>query len=313
MATVCGCALAMLDAGVPLKAIVAGVAMGLILGEKEKDEPVIMTDILGLEDALGTMDFKVAGNETGITTFQLDIKSEGLTIEILENALMQARRGRLKILEVMKSELNEPRKMKDTIPRVLSFTIPPEALGKVIGPKGKTVQGLMETHGVTNINLEDNGSVQIESFSTEKNDAAKEAILKIVASEGEKPKRERGDRNDKEKEPLGPPPEEGIIYRDCEIKNIHNFGVFVQVLPGYEGLVHVTELDIKKIAFPEKEFTTGQKIDVKYLGKNEKGQMRLSRRAVLRRDSPVTVTGAPATPQPAVPVVSSSSAEDAYN
>jgi len=316
MATVCGCALAMLDAGVPLKAIVAGVAMGLILGEKEKDEPVIMTDILGLEDALGTMDFKVAGNETGITTFQLDIKSEGLTIAILENALMQARRGRLKILEEMKAELAEPRTMKDTIPRVLSFTIPPDALGKVIGPKGKTVQSLMETHGVININLEDDGTVQVESFSSEKNEAAKEAILKIVSEVNDKPKRERSDKGDKDKEnkePLGPPPEEGIIYRDCEIKGVHNFGVFVQVLPGYEGLVHVSELDVRKIASPEKEFVPGQKIDVKYLGKNEKNQMRLSRRAVLKRDSPVSVTGAPLESAPPPPPSITSSAEDAYN
>lgn len=314
MATVCGCALAMLDAGVPLKAIVAGVAMGLILGEKEKDEPVIMTDILGLEDALGTMDFKVAGNETGITTFQLDIKSEGLTIAILENALMQAKRGRLKILEEMKAELAEPRAMKDTIPRVLSFKIPPDALGKVIGPKGKTVQSLMETHGVININLEDDGTVQVESFSSEKNEATKEAILKIVSEVNDKPKRERSDKGDKDKEnkePLGPPPEEGIIYRDCEIKGVHNFGVFVQVLPGYEGLVHVSELDVRKIASPEKEFVPGQKIDVKYLGKNEKNQMRLSRRAVMKRDSPVSVTGAPLASN--APATITSSAEDAYN
>lgn len=317
MATVCGCALAMLDAGVPLKSIVAGVAMGLILGEKETDEPVIMTDILGLEDALGTMDFKVAGNETGITTFQLDIKSEGLTISILENALMQARRGRLKILEEMKAELAEPRKMKDNIPRVISFSIPPDALGKVIGPKGKTVQSLMETHGVNNINLEDDGTVQIESFSSEKNEAAKEAILKIVSETNDKPKRDRADKGDKDKEPkepLGPPPEEGIIYRDCEIKGIHNFGVFVQVLPGYEGLVHISELDVKKVASPEKEFVPGQKIDVKYLGKNEKGQMRLSRRAVMKRDTPIGISGAPlndSTPAPAASITTS--AEDAYN
>lgn len=227
----------------------------------------------------------------------------------------------MKILEEMKAELAEPRKMKDTIPRVLSFTIPPDALGKVIGPKGKTVQSLMETHGVININLEDDGSVQIESFSSEKNEATKEAILKIVSESNDKPKRDRGDRGDKgdkdkePKEPLGPPPEEGIIYRDCEIKGVHNFGVFVQVLPGYEGLVHVSELDVKKISSPEKEFTPGQKVDVKYLGKNEKGQMRLSRRAVLRRDSPVSVTGSPVTDstQTAASIASTKSAEEAYN
>lgn len=163
MATVCGCCLAMLDSGVPLKTSVAGVAMGLILGEKEGDEPVILTDILGLEDALGTMDFKIAGNETGITTFQLDIKSEGLTIDTLQRSLAQAKRGRLSILGEMKGALSAPRAMKDTIPKILSFMIPPESLGKVIGPKGSTVTKLIETHKLVNINLEDSGLVQVRT------------------------------------------------------------------------------------------------------------------------------------------------------
>jgi polyribonucleotide nucleotidyltransferase len=217
MATVCGCCLAMLDAGVPLKSPVAGVAMGLILGEKAGDEPVILTDILGLEDALGTMDFKVAGDDKGITTFQLDIKTEGLTIGILENALMQAKRGRLKILKEMNAALSEPRKMKDTIPRILEFKVPPEALGKIIGPKGKTVQTLIETHGVVNINLEDDGSVQVESFSSEKNEEVKAAIMKIVeegaGGGGGRGKRDGEGKDKKEKVELGPPPEVGIIYR----------------------------------------------------------------------------------------------------
>jgi polyribonucleotide nucleotidyltransferase len=224
MATVCGCCLAMLDAGVPLKTPVAGVAMGLILGEKEGEEPVILTDILGLEDALGTMDFKVAGNETGITTFQLDIKSEGLTLEILEKALMQARKGRLSILKDMKEALAAPRELKDTIPRILEFTVPPDALGKIIGPKGKTVQTLIETHGVTNINLQDDGTVQVESFSNEKNDVCKAAILAIAeeAAKGDSKKGGRGkgdgDKGEK-KEPLGPPPETGTIYRCVTLHN----------------------------------------------------------------------------------------------
>jgi len=171
----------MLAAGVPLTTSVAGVAMGLILGEREGDEPVILTDILGLEDALGTMDFKLAGNETGITTFQLDIKSEGLTLAILEKALEQAKKGRLSVLRQMKEVISEPKKLKDTIPRILEFMIPSEFLGKVIGPKGKTVQTLIETYGLVNINLEDSGSIQVESFSSEKNDEVREAILKIVA------------------------------------------------------------------------------------------------------------------------------------
>ena len=154
--------------------------MGLILGEEVGDEPVILTDILGLEDALGTMDFKVAGNETGITSFQLDIKSEGLTVDTLKKALLQAQRGRLLILEKMKNALSTPRRLKDTIPKIMAFMVPPEALGKIIGPKGKTVQTMIEQHGLVNINLEDDGSVQIESFSHEKNEEVKELIMKLV-------------------------------------------------------------------------------------------------------------------------------------
>ncbi len=296
MATVCGCCLAMLDAGVPLKSSVAGVAMGLILGENKNDEPVILTDILGLEDALGTMDFKLAGNETGITSFQLDIKSDGLTIDILQKALAQAKRGRLKILDEMKKVLVSPKPLKDTIPRILEFNVPPDSLGKIIGPKGKTVQTLIESHGVLNINLDDEGIVQIESFSSEKNEEVKAAIMKIV-EESKNPKegRGKGRENNGEKDvkvELGPPPEEGIVYKDCEVKGVHNFGVFVEVLPGYEGLIHISELDVKKVQSPEAAgFVKGQKVDVKYLGKNEKGQMRLSRRAVLLRDTPLTATG----------------------
>ena len=188
--------------------------MGLILGEKDGDEPVILTDILGLEDALGTMDFKVAGNETGITTFQLDIKSEGLTLSILENALKQAKKGRLEILKIMNDCLSTPRPLKDTIPRILEFIIPSDFIGKVIGPKGKNIQTLIETYKLININLEDDGSVQIESFSNEKNLEVKAIIQKIVEENSSGGGRGRGNSEKEAKvEPTGPPPEIGIIYR----------------------------------------------------------------------------------------------------
>lgn len=293
MATVCGCCLAMLDAGVPLKTMVAGVAMGLILGENEGEEPVILTDILGLEDALGTMDFKVAGNEVGISTFQLDIKNEGLTIDTLKRALYQAKRGRLHVLDTMKAHLSEPRALKSNIPRILEISVPPDALGKIIGPKGKTVQSLIELYGLKNINLEDDGSIQIESLSNEKNEEAKAAIMKIV-EEATKPREGRGggrgggSSGEGKEPPAGPPPEPGVIYKECEIKGIHGFGVFVEVLPGYEGLVHISELEIKKIPDPTSAgFVVGQKIDVKCLGINDKGQLRFSRRAVLMRETNV--------------------------
>lgn len=255
MATVCGCSLAMLDAGVPLKQVVAGVAMGLILGEHADEPPVILTDILGLEDALGTMDFKVAGSEDGVTTFQLDIKCEGLTLEILQDALAQAKRGRVHILNEMIKALPGPKAMKSTIPRILSIKVDPEILGKIIGPKGKTVQGLIETHKLININLEDDGSIQIESFSEESNEAAKQAIIKITEEDsgnkrggprggGKKTANEGGEEVEVVK---GPPPEDGLIYRERPITGVHNFGVFVEVVDGYEGLIHVSELDTKKV------------------------------------------------------------------
>lgn len=320
MASVCGCCLAMLDAGVPLKTIIAGVAMGLILGETPSDEPVVLTDILGFEDALGTMDFKVAGNEVGISAFQLDIKSEGLTLDVLRRSLAQAKRGRDHILQLMKAELSEPRKMKDSIPKVLEMKVPPEILGKIIGPKGKNVQALTETYGLRNINLEDDGTIQIESLSLESNEACKQAICKLfhychcfhlynifllilvkIVEESNDSDGGRGGRGESrggststpsaDKAPPSPPPETGLIYRGCRITGIHSFGVFVEVLPGHEGLVHVSELDVKRVTSVEASFTIGQELDVKNLGKNEKGQLRLSRRAVLLRDSTATVTG----------------------
>lgn len=297
MATVCSCCLAMLDAGVPLKTSVAGVAMGLILGETVDEEPVVLTDILGLEDALGSMDFKVAGDAKGITTFQLDIKSEGLTLSTLRDALKQAHDARLHILGVMEDALNSPQPLKDTIPRILEFGVPEASIGKIIGPKGKTIQGLIETYGVENINLDDSGPdgdgiVQVMSFDDDKNSAAKEAILKLVeeAVEGDSRRGRGGGRGgrggDKDGEPeeKGPEPEPGLIYRGCLIKGIHNFGVFVEVTKGHQGLVHVSELDVKRVANPEAVFEVGKTMDVKMIGRNDKGQLRLSRRAVLMRD-----------------------------
>eukprot|EP00316_Scyphosphaera_apsteinii_P007759 CAMPEP_0119303212 /NCGR_PEP_ID=MMETSP1333-20130426/4678_1 /TAXON_ID=418940 /ORGANISM="Scyphosphaera apsteinii, Strain RCC1455" /LENGTH=829 /DNA_ID=CAMNT_0007305819 /DNA_START=135 /DNA_END=2624 /DNA_ORIENTATION=+ len=290
MASVCGSCLAMLDAGVPLKSHVAGVAMGLILGENVAEEPVILTDILGLEDALGTMDFKVAGNETGITTFQLDIKSEGLTLPTLKKALVQAKTARLHVLKLMREALDSPRKMKATIPRILEFMVPDNAIGKIIGPKGKTIQGLIDSHGVVNVNLEDTGSggkVQVEGFDDEKNAECKEAIMKLVqeatAMDAKAGGRRGGRRiEDNMEAPKGQPPEDGKTYRDCKVVSVLPFGVFVEVTPGYEGLVHVSELDSKRVESPEKAgFKSGDLVDVKMLGRNDKGQMRLSRRAVL--------------------------------
>jgi polyribonucleotide nucleotidyltransferase len=264
----------MLDAGVPLKTSVAGVAMGLILGEQPGDEPVILTDILGLEDALGTMDFKVAGDENGITAFQLDIKCDGLTLDTLKRALDQAKDGRLHILNKMKEVLSAPNELKSTIPRLMAFSVPPDLLGKVIGPKGKTIQTIIETYGVVNINVDDHGMIQVESFSDEKNNAVRDAVskssfssllpfidsnhffftnlnimdtVKIISEASEVSGGRRG-KDDKGKVKPDGPPEIGTIYRSCPIVGVHAFGVFVEILPGYDGLVHLSELDTVKVS-----------------------------------------------------------------
>ena len=222
------------------------------------------------------------------------------------------------IADKMTAVLSEPRKLKDTIPKVLMLSVPPKLLGMIIGPKGKTVQELISTHGVSNINIEDDGSIQVESFSAEKNEAVKAAIEKIV-DEGTKKdaeKKDGGSRGEKkDSQPLGPPPEVGVIYRECEVKGVHPWGVFVEILPGYEGLVHISELDVRKVASPDKAgITAGQKLDVKYLGKNEKGQMRLSRRVVLLRDAGKEEGSAlPPTTNPSPPTASSAAAEAAYS
>ena len=212
-----------------------------------------------------------------------------------------------------------PLTMKDSVPRILEFAVPEAAIGKIIGPKGKTIQALIETHGVANINLDDSGPtgdgvVQVESFDHEKNVAVREAILKLVeeAKEGDARRSggrgRRGDDNDEKEK--GPPPEPGLIYRDCVVKGVHNFGVFVEVTTGYEGLVHVSELDVKRISNPEEAgFKAGQTLDVKLIGRNDKGQLRLSRRAVLMRDE-----GKPSAPSkpPTPPNPVSAAAEAAY-
>jgi polyribonucleotide nucleotidyltransferase len=277
----------MMDAGVPLRSAVAGIAMGLILGETAEEEPVVLTDILGLEDALGTMDFKVAGSRDGISSFQLDIKSEGLTMAVLRNALEQAREGRLAILDTMDAHLPAARDLCEQVPKILTFSVPPPSIGKIIGPKGKTIQGLIETHELVNINLNDEGTVQVESYNSTRNAEVQtiiEAMVKEVKDGGKGAG--RGGSDDKSKVPAGPPPEQGLVYKDCPIKGVHNFGVFVEIVPGHEGLVHISELDSKRVSSPEEAgYAVGQNLDVKVLGRNDKGQWRLSRKALLLREN----------------------------
>lgn len=261
MATVCGGTLALMDAGVPIKAPVAGIAMGLI---KEDNHFEILSDILGDEDHLGDMDFKVAGTKDGVTSIQMDIKITGITEEILRNALEQARKGRLHILGKMIEALPEPRKeISKYAPRIILLRIPQDKIGALIGPGGKTVRGIIETTGVK-IDIEDDGSVHV---ATNDSAAADEAIKMIKA--------------------LTVSPEAGKFYKGRVVKVV-DFGAFVEVLPGQEGLLHISEIDAKRIARVEDVLREGDDVVVKVLEiDGSTGKMRLSRKAALGHETEV--------------------------
>ena len=254
MASVCGASLALMDAGVPIRAACAGVAMGLI---KEGDRTVILTDILGLEDALGDMDFKVAGTRKGITSIQMDIKVEGLTVEILREALARAREGRLYILDVMDRTISAPRsELSQWAPRIITMQINPDKIGEVIGPKGRTIRAIQDETGAE-INIDDSGLVTIASVSAEGGMKARERILAIVQE-----------------------PEVGRVYEGV-VKSTTSFGAFVEILPGVEGLCHISELQEGRTERTEDVLKKGDITRVKLLSIDEKGRLRLSRKAAL--------------------------------
>eukprot|EP00571_Detonula_confervacea_P000482 CAMPEP_0172314684 /NCGR_PEP_ID=MMETSP1058-20130122/23127_1 /TAXON_ID=83371 /ORGANISM="Detonula confervacea, Strain CCMP 353" /LENGTH=949 /DNA_ID=CAMNT_0013028615 /DNA_START=29 /DNA_END=2875 /DNA_ORIENTATION=- len=294
MASVCGGCLALMDAGVPIKSPIAGIAMGMLLGDNDSvsdENAVIVSDILGTEDALGTMDFKVAGDKDGITTFQLDIKCEGLTLETMATALNQAKAGRLHILGEMEKALAVSRpELPATVPKVLKMKIPEGAIGKVIGPGGKQIRAIIEDFELANMNVEEDGGVQISGFDMEKMEKAKEMIKELTAGGGGGGR--GGGRGDREPRPeyAGPDAEEGKTYIG-KITGIHNFGVFVEILPGaedgstpgLEGLCHVSELHVERVRNPE-GFIRGmntETLEVVYLGKNKRGKHELSRKKAM--------------------------------
>jgi polyribonucleotide nucleotidyltransferase len=257
MASVCSASLALMDAGVPLRSSCGGVAMGLI---KEGDRVVVLTDILGMEDALGDMDFKVAGTRKGVTSIQMDIKIEGLTVEIMREALERARKGRLSILDRMDSALTSARpELSRWAPRIITIRINPEKIGEVIGPKGKTIRAIQEETGAQ-INIEDSGVVTIASISGEGGERAKERIKAITQE-----------------------PEIGLIYEGV-VKSTTTFGAFVEILPGTEGLLHISELQPGRTERTEDVVKKGDLVRVKLLSIDEKGKMRLSRKAALAED-----------------------------
>lgn len=254
MATVCGGCLALMDAGVPIKRPVAGIAMGLVL---EKDGYTILSDILGIEDALGDMDFKITGDAEGITAFQMDIKVEGITLEIMRSALAQAREGRLHILNKMLDVCPDFRKeMSIYAPRIETLQIKPSKIATVIGPGGKQIRAIIETTGVQ-IDIDDTGLISIASINLEGIEKAKAIIFGLTAEV-----------------------EINRIYAG-KITSIMPFGAFVEILPGKEGLCHISEFDKMRIENLNDFAKVGDAINVKVLDINERGQLKLSRKATL--------------------------------
>ena len=254
MATVCGCCLAMMDAGVPIKRPVAGIAMGLIL---ENDKYTILSDILGIEDALGDMDFKVAGDHNGITAFQMDIKVEGITIDIMRVALAQASAGIIHILDKMLATCPSYRPQMSTYaPRIETLIIKPSKIAVVIGPGGKQIRAIIEATGVQ-IDIDDTGLVSIASSNFEGLEKAKAIIFGLTADV-----------------------EIGRVYPG-KITSIMPFGAFVEILPGKEGLCHISEFDKMRIENLNDFAKIGDPINVKVLDINERGQLKLSRKATM--------------------------------
>jgi len=277
MASVCGGSLAMMDAAVPLTRMVAGVAMGLILDEDEGvDPPIILTDILGMEDALGTMDFKVAGDAEGISAFQLDIKCEGLEVEVLRKALEQARVARLHVLGEMKKCISEPNtELPETVPRMMTLPITAASVPKIIGSGGKVIRSIIEDYGLQSLAVSDETLVAtISGFNSERMEAAKALVEKIVADS--KPREAYS----------GPLPEVGEEFFKSEVVSVKNFGLFVKLAgdkyPDLEGLVHISELHTERVQNIMGFMKPGNIIDVMVIGVKD-GKLSLSRKALLEK------------------------------
>ncbi|MCP4715538.1 MAG: polyribonucleotide nucleotidyltransferase, partial [Deltaproteobacteria bacterium] len=257
MATVCGSTLALMDAGVPIEKPVAGIAMGLIT---DGEQFVVLSDILGDEDHVGDMDFKVAGTRDGVTAIQMDIKISGLTEEILSKALEQARAGRLHILDNMQQAIAEPRSdISEWAPRIQTIQINPEKISSVIGPGGKTIKGIVAQTGAK-LDVDDTGRVAIASPDKESIDKAV-AMVKALVEEAEV----------------------GRTYLGT-VRKIMDFGAFVEILPGMDGLVHISQLDYDRVQNVRDILSEGDELLVKVLEIDNQGKIRLSRKAALKED-----------------------------
>jgi polyribonucleotide nucleotidyltransferase len=255
MATVCGGTLALMDAGVPIKAPVAGIAMGLI---KEGEKVIVLSDILGLEDHLGDMDFKVTGTSTGITALQMDMKIEGITIDIMRRALQQAKEGRLHILGKMLETLQSPRKnLNPFAPRIITMQINPDKIKDVIGSGGKVIRSIVEQTGAK-IDIEDSGVINIASSDEAAANKAKEIIRGIVQEA-----------------------EVGKLYMG-KVRKIMDFGAFVEIFPGTDGLLHISQISDRRLERVTDELKEGDEVLVKVLEIDRQGKIRLSRKEAMR-------------------------------
>jgi polyribonucleotide nucleotidyltransferase len=257
MASVCGATLAMWDAGIKMQAPVAGIAMGLI---KEDDRVAILSDILGDEDHLGDMDFKVCGTEKGVTAIQMDIKIEGLSRQILKDALEQARQGRLHILGEMKKAISAPREhLSEHAPRITTLRIHPDKIREVIGPGGRVIRDIIARSGAK-VDITDDGIVRIAAVGSESLTKAMRLIEDITREA-----------------------EVGMVYRGL-VKRLMDFGAFVELFPGTEGLCHVSELAEKRVEQISDVLQEGDEVNVAVLSIDREGKIRLSRRKALGKE-----------------------------
>jgi polyribonucleotide nucleotidyltransferase len=255
MATVCAGSMALMDAGVPFTKPVAGIAMGLI---QEDGKIAVLSDILGDEDHLGDMDFKVVGTQNGITALQMDMKVDGLDRSVLEKALRQAKNGRIHILREMAKAIREPRAELSThAPRIVNIFIKPDRIKDIIGPGGKTIRGISEQTGCQ-LEVDDTGKVSISSRDP---DSTQRAIALVQA--------------------LVQEPEVGTIYQGV-VRKIMEFGAFVEILPGTDGLVHISELSDQRVNRVEDILAEGDEVFVKCIGVDRAGKIKLSRREALQ-------------------------------
>lgn len=253
MASVCGTSLSLMDAGVPIKSPVAGIAMGLI---KEAEQFAVLTDILGDEDHLGDMDFKVAGTDKGVTALQMDIKIDGITQEIMETALAQARQGRLHILEKMNEAIAKPRQeMSEFAPRIVTMRINPDKIRDVIGKGGVTIRSITEETGAT-IDIDDDGTVRIASVDKTASDKARSRIEQITADV-----------------------EVGALY-EGKVTRVMDFGAFVAILPGRDGMVHISQISEDRVQNANEKLAVGDVVKVKVLDIDKQGRIRLSMRGL---------------------------------